>query len=73
MPVTRTGIRLTADERDRVFAPVPYIVPSGGAPPASPQQKLHSIALAKGLPEIRGYYGCTEDGEITYVAEDADE
>jgi hypothetical protein len=35
----------------------PYIV-VGGIEPESPQKIAHRMALAHGLPEIPGYYGC---------------
>ena len=35
----------------------PYII-IGGMPPLSPVELAHSYALAAGLPEFEGYYGC---------------
>lgn len=56
--MTGTGVFLTDEEvvRVRSAASMPYII-VGGMAPQSPQQVVHNIALAKGLPEITGYYG----------------
>ena len=65
-----TGKFLTQEEIKSVTAALntPYII-VGGMPPPSPQKLVHSMALAKGLPEIPGYYGADlSTGEIVEAA-----
>lgn len=57
-----TGYKLTTDEiqavKENVNRPVLYI--TGGhriGGDETPQQQVHKFALAKGLPEVSGYYG----------------
>ena len=61
-----TGKFLTADEIESVKRTMntPLIAIHTGMP-QSPKQRVHAYALAKGLPEIPGYYGASlETGEI---------
>lgn len=53
------GVFATAEEVDHLkrVLNTPYIV-IGGVEPESPLRATHRIALAHGLPEIPGYYGC---------------
>ena len=57
--MTRTGTFATQDQvaQMRAAMDTPYII-VGGVAPRSPQEVAHSCALAAGLPEIQGYYGC---------------
>ncbi len=65
-----TGKKLTVEEiqsvKNNLNRPVMYI--SGGiriGGDETPQQQVHRFALAKGLPEITGFYGASlEDGRI---------
>lgn len=64
-PYFTTGVYATADEiksmKNEHAKPVARI---GGVWP-EPEKLTHRIALAHGLPEIRGYYGCDfRDGEF---------
>jgi hypothetical protein len=55
----RLGVFATAEEIETLkgVASAPYLV-IGGQPPPDPAEEAHRIALAHGLPEIEGYYGC---------------
>lgn len=65
-----TGKKLTPEEIEEVKSnmnrPVMYI--TGGhriGGDETPQQQVHRLALAKGLPEVSGYYGADlRDGTI---------
>lgn len=54
-----TGEFATEDEIKTMKAAMgtPYLI-VGGMAPESPQKVCHRIALAHGLPEIQGFYGC---------------
>lgn len=53
------GIFATKEEIEsmKAAASAPCIM-IGGHWPESPQEVCHRLALAHGLPEIEGYYGC---------------
>ncbi len=57
--MTYTGVFATAKEiqylKDTLALPA---IKVGSHWPESPQQVAHRLALAHGLPEIPGYYGC---------------
>jgi hypothetical protein len=55
----QTGVFATEEQVEALKASLkqPYLV-VGGVPPESPQRLAHRYALAQGLPEIAGYYGC---------------
>jgi len=62
----RTGVFATEDEIKslKTLLGQPLIAPAG-IMPRSPAQLAHEFALAHGLPEVRGYYGCDlENGEF---------
>lgn len=64
-----TGQFLTTDEIESIKRTMktPLIAIHTGMP-RSPQQRVHDYALAKGLPEIPGYYGASlKSGEIFEV------
>lgn len=54
-----TGIKATTEEIESLKSLMnqPYLV-ANGVPPLDPLQEAHKLALAHGLPEIPGYYGC---------------
>lgn len=57
----RHGVFATTDERKMLkgLASAPYVAFS------DPLREAHKLALAHGLPEIEGYYGCDlETGEF---------
>ena len=56
--MTRHNVFATAEEIERLKGMVgaPMIALQCGDPP-DPRKEAHRIALAHGLPEIRGYYG----------------
>ena len=67
-----TGKFLTAEEiaavRATLGAPLLIAIHCGMPLYDSPQQAVHKFALAKGLPEIDGYYGADlRTGEIFTV------
>ena len=51
-----TGVRATESEEHDMLNPLPYMV-IGGSVTESSAEQIHRMALARGLPEIRGYYG----------------
>lgn len=55
-----TGIYATDEQLEQMRSALkqPYLLGSGGVEPLSPLQVSHNCALAAGLPEIQGYYGC---------------
>lgn len=57
--MTRTKVFATPDEIEslKTALKTPYIV-VGGVAPENPQKIAHRMAIAHGLPEIPGYYGC---------------
>lgn len=67
--MTYLGVFATPEEIEDMKQPVPYMVfgtvkdanePGGYSPVTqrSPQEKCHAYALAHGLPEFSGFYGC---------------
>lgn len=67
--MTYTGVFATQEEIQTLKNTLnqPYIM-VGGHWPKSPQEVAHSLALAHGLPEIPGYYGCDlRTGEFVKV------
>lgn len=67
--MTDTGYKLTPEEIESVKSALntPLIMLHLGMP-ESAQERVHRFALAKGLPEIKGYYGADlSDGRIVTV------
>lgn len=63
--VVETGVFATKEEIAEARRPRPVMFLSGGTPMGeSANQYVHRIALAHGLPEIRGYYGMSPEGEF---------
>jgi hypothetical protein len=61
-----TGYKLTPEEIESVKSAIntPLIMLHLGMP-ESAEERVHRLALAKGLPEIPGYYGADlRDGRI---------
>lgn len=61
-----TGVHATTEEIESLkgLMGAPYLV-FKGQEPRDPLKEAHRLALAHGLPEIPGYYGCDlESGEF---------
>lgn len=58
--MTRTGKFASKEQIDsmRSAMSAPYILGSGGVAPRSAVELAHEYALASGLPEVPGFYGC---------------
>jgi len=60
-----TGVYATTDEVERMKAAYRLPVARIGGHFPDPEKVMHAAALAHGLPEIRGHYGCDfRDGEF---------
>lgn len=59
MPVVGTGVMLTEDDVRTLkdVQSMPFITGPSLIEPETVEQALYRIALAKGLPEIPGWYG----------------
>lgn len=65
----KTGVFATEEEIETMKRALdtPYMI-FGGKPPRSAAEVAHSLALAHGLPEIPGRYGCDlRTGEFVSV------
>ena len=74
--MTHTGAYASEDEREEIqkladkASKTPMIKLSSAQPSFSEtawkhtQERLHAVALGKGLPEIAGFYGMTPEGEF---------
>lgn len=60
-----TGVFATPDEVSRMKAEFSMPVARIGGTWPTPERTMHGLALAHGLPEIKGFYGCDfRDGEF---------